>query len=880
MATTVSAARTQKSTSSKKTKIVFDDDGTAVVKEVKNSSGPRLDPSIAWYNIPLPDLAPSKPPSAEKVKELFERGESLLQRDSELFREDLERNHPDKHFLTTLIKSGTVSDRISALTLLVQESPVHAKESLNVILRLCSKKSRNEATQSVTTLKDLFMNGLLPDRKLHTFKQQPCLGAKDIKDEHLMIWVFEDFLKKFYFEYLQAIEVLTFDPLLFVKSQMVSTMFDLLKAKPEQEQNLLRLLVNKLSDKERKVASKTSYLLLQLQLAHPAMRGIVIREIERFIFAPSTTRNSQYYAVITLNQTILSKKEVGVANHLVRIYFVFFKKLLFGLEKEEEDEEGTEEKEKKVDAGLKRQNKGKNGKKNKPTNDELEKEAQENANSRLISAVLTGVNRAFPFAEVESEEFERHINTLFKITHSATFSTSIRVLMLIFQAYSSRDAVPDRFYRTLYESLLDQRLIDSSKQALYLNLLFKALIVETNVVRVKAFVKRMLQISTWHQPSFVSGLLYLIGELVKTIPEIRTMFTHPELHEFDDDEEENFQDVDDDSTAEEGEKKDETTGTPVEKELSKKAKKSIKHDDAYDGRKREPQFSNADKSCVWEIFPMLNHFHPTVSLYAKTILKGDKIETKPDLSLHTLSHFLDKFAYRKSKKASVNKGQSIMQPLAGVESRGNLFLNQGTTSDTVNTEDFAKKKREDVAVDELFFHRFFTDKLNTSSVVNKRKRESAEDGELDEDAVWKALVDSKPDLELDDEDDGFDSEAMDEAMADLDDEESSAEEQAEQEGEEEEDEEEENEAPMFSDEEKAEDDEGEAEGVEDEEFEGFDEEMDFIDNQSDILSSDAEIEDLPVEEDTTSKKKKKRKTFHDMPVFASAEDYAHLIDHE
>ena len=43
--------------------------------------------------------------------------------------------------------------------------------------------------------------------------------------------------------------------------------------------------------------------------------------------------------------------------------------------------------------------------------------------------------------------------------------------MLIQQLSTSRHVATDRFYRTLYESLLDPRLSTSSKQTLYLNLL-------------------------------------------------------------------------------------------------------------------------------------------------------------------------------------------------------------------------------------------------------------------------------------------------------------------------------------------------------------------------------------------------------------------------
>lgn len=105
------------------------------------------------------------------------------------------------------------------------------------------------------------------------------------------------------------------------------------------------------------------------------------------------------------------------------------------------------------------------------------------------------------------------MDTLFKITHAGTFNTSIQALVLIFQVCQSRQAVSDRFYRTLYDSLFDGRLVTSSKQAMYLNLLFKALKVDTSLPRVMAFVKRLLQMLGMHQPPFICGALYLLGEV-------------------------------------------------------------------------------------------------------------------------------------------------------------------------------------------------------------------------------------------------------------------------------------------------------------------------------------------------------------------------------
>ena len=74
----------------------------------------------------------------------------------------------DKEFISTVLRSGTVTDKVSAITLLVQESPLHSLKHLQTSLfnNMAKKKSRREAMLAMDSIKDLLINNLLPDRKL------------------------------------------------------------------------------------------------------------------------------------------------------------------------------------------------------------------------------------------------------------------------------------------------------------------------------------------------------------------------------------------------------------------------------------------------------------------------------------------------------------------------------------------------------------------------------------------------------------------------------------------------------------------------------------------------------------------------------------------
>ena len=112
----------------------------------------------------------------------------------------------NRSFMSNIITSGTLNDKVSALTLMFRESPLHGIKTLDTLMNMGRKKGRNEAVMAVTSVKDLFIGSVLPDRKLIYFADRP-LASEDVKDIHLLLWIFEDHLKKTYLEFLKLIEV-------------------------------------------------------------------------------------------------------------------------------------------------------------------------------------------------------------------------------------------------------------------------------------------------------------------------------------------------------------------------------------------------------------------------------------------------------------------------------------------------------------------------------------------------------------------------------------------------------------------------------------------------------------------------------------------------
>jgi ribosome biogenesis protein MAK21 len=87
-----------------------------------------------------------------------------------------------------------------------------------------------------------------------------------------------------YAAFVQALEHLSLGNLEWAKRKALKAAHELLAAKPEQEAKLLQLLVNKLGDPCRRMASNAGYLISCLLTEHPLMCAVVVREMESFLF--------------------------------------------------------------------------------------------------------------------------------------------------------------------------------------------------------------------------------------------------------------------------------------------------------------------------------------------------------------------------------------------------------------------------------------------------------------------------------------------------------------------------------------------------------------------------------------------------------------------
>ncbi|CAK8538741.1 unnamed protein product [Lathyrus sativus] len=461
----------------------------------------------------------------EKKREIGERLMVQLAQDYESTR----GRSSDIKMLISTQRSGTAADKVSAFSVLIGDNPVANLRSLDALLGMVtSKVGKRHALSGFEALQELFIASLLPDRKLKTLIQRPLNHLPETKDGYslLLFWYWEECLKQRYERFVVALEEASRDMLPALKNKSLKTIYVLLSRKSEQERRLLSALVNKLGDPDNKAASNADYHLTNLLSQHPNMKAVVVNEVDTFLFRPKLGPRSQYHAVNFLSQIRLTNKGDGpkVAKRLIDVYFGLFKVLITGPSSNEKvDKSGKENPKEKKSEGM--------------------SESQVEMDSRLLSALLTGVNRAFPFVSSNEADDIVDVQTpvLFQLVHSKNFNVGVQALMLLDKISSKNQIASDRFYRALYSKLLLPAVMNTSKAEMFIALILRAMKRDVNIKRVAAFSKRLLQVALQQPPQYACACLFLLSELFKARPPLWN--TALQNESFDDDELEHFEDV-------------------------------------------------------------------------------------------------------------------------------------------------------------------------------------------------------------------------------------------------------------------------------------------------------------------------------------------------
>ena len=367
-----------------------------------------------------------------------------------------------------------------------------------------------------------------------------------------------------------------------------------------------------------------------------------------------------------------------------------------------------------------------------------------------------------------------------------------------------------RFYRVLYASLLAPEFRRSSKNNLYLNLLYRVLKTCKNRRIVMALLKRVLQCAMMMPANMVSTVLSERKELKVNAELKKLMEEHAfdlgmeeekgegeemkeeesekeEVKEEEDSEKEDSDDDDDDESEEEEEEEEEKkeeeeskameeeegedevadldeaffqdsddqsenekenkSESEEEEEEEEEEKENSDHESdaeqpvqpaaaassslpsvVYDIHARDPVFSNADRTFLFELSLLAHHYHPTVAHFANQLLDGSRVFCSGDpLIDFSNKAFLDRFAYKHPKQKDLDNARD-----RGSEAMQSHKKAKSLTQPPVNSEAFLNQKEEDVAIEDQFFYKFFKERAKRTGDKKKSKKGEGEEEEEEE----------------------------------------------------------------------------------------------------------------------------------------------------
>mmetsp|Transcript_5359 Transcript_5359/g.7534 ORF Transcript_5359/g.7534 Transcript_5359/m.7534 type:complete len:733 (-) Transcript_5359:7-2205(-) len=382
----------------------------------------------------------------------------------------------DDRYIQQIIKSGTLSDKVAAMTLMVQESPVHRFATLENLLAM-SKSGKHAAKMAIDSLKELFSTSLLPpDRKVEMYTSQSNEIAA-------ILSYFEQRIKKIYNDFIDAVEASTKHQAVEIRKFGIETAATLLSARPEQEARLLAIVVNKLGDRDGQAQAVAHACLKRLLAKHRAMTKIVAREVQALAARPNIDESSQYAALGFLSQIYLDKEHLGsVADSLIDMYIRLFRTTI--------------------------QSSFSDGKKKKDKTQPLR--------TKLLALLLTGLKRALPYCSQDAKTIiskNDQMDALFRLSHTGTLPSRVQSLYIIQKLIQNDQKLEARFFRSLYELLLAPELRRTNKISLALNLCFTALSRDTDAGRAAACLKRLVHATAHASPACCAAAVYLAANL-------------------------------------------------------------------------------------------------------------------------------------------------------------------------------------------------------------------------------------------------------------------------------------------------------------------------------------------------------------------------------
>jgi len=645
-----------------------------------------------WWDViePGEDWEPLPADQVEGVKKACEMAyEGLCARYERLMIADQQQK-----WLRTAARSGTMKDRLNSMSMIVTMCPIFSFRYLRLILKAASMKGSTEAHLGVDAFRTVMISAVLPDRhcvRLEEYRFPPKFDvATDLKVAAVAF--FEDRVSRAMAHFVNVLDRGSNDQLKFFKVACCKAVAELFKSKPEQERRLLKIAINKFGDKKGLVAAKMAESLHECLKLNWSLRKPVVGEIRFLLGRPNLPHKSIIRCAKFLTKLRLTEVDGKLVMAVVNQYIMMLRTII-----DPKKPELVKKKGQSYAKALAKLRKKKS-------------QVMQEEDNTLIIQLLTGLSRALPCLppKMNATLTTEMVDSLCKICHVVkAFNVRIAILVFLFKIRDKFKIRSERLYRLVYEQLAYTEIYSASNK----NDLFKAI---TDMVaepgstdRSLALLRRTLEAAVhWDVPLTMTSLLMVRKALEAPELDLKVFF-----------------------------KKDteacrKTALDALPKEEKEKAELE------YDCKKREPEFSRAQATPMWELLALRHHYHPLISQHATTMLRG-KLPKHPGNPFENLGakHFLVRFC-----------NMSVKQKGSAPEALKNAL----PVSDP-------KFLQQDLPVHERFFRRYFQDSAvaserelkkqkKTDQASKKAAHHAAEEGDEQE----ADLEDDEADAYLDD----------------------------------------------------------------------------------------------------------------------------------
>ena len=652
----------------------------------------------------------------EPIEQLYQKAKNIYETKSSSF--DLDKIdfnlkvNKEKKWTHDILQKGTFSDKISALLLYIRDNPKMTLKYLDILIRLSENKNRRKNDAIILGLKDLFLESILENKKYLPFnnKYNNIKNVEISNEEELFNSYFEDKVHHLYLRYINLLEdSINNESIINIKKKNMDCLCEMLVKKPESEEKILQVIVNKLGDTSNEISNYAIKLLNQIQEIHMNMSNIIFKYVTIFY-----SMNEKKEAKLNALNYLVQMEIPNVTNfNYKKIFFEDSINFFFGLFNQISNQnEGNNnlENEKK----LKMEKNKKKIKKLKKII--LENKTNDVINDKFLSLIVKRINILFKYIknlknpmEKINQLIESKISVLFKLSHSKSLKLSIEILKLLFGIITTQDQnFISRYYKSLYELISLQSLSTSKHVKEALKLILLSLMFDNNNNRICSFIKRLLEMCLISEPPYIICILIIISQVMRNKNKLWKMM-----------------------------------------EREQKGVKLF-----YDSVKRDPQFAQGEYSFLNELFLLEKHYHPSVQRMAKFILENynkDIISYNGNPLLDfSLFNFLEKFMLKNPKIKKEKKEIKIIEKdddefkrfVKGEEGNNNDNNNENNNNDIKDENDFEFIDKFNKIYPEI------TNDKNYLKKIKKKEKKMKTEQDVDEIIGDQEYGEKNEDLEL------------------------------------------------------------------------------------------------------------------------------------